>query len=131
MVPAEKEGESEGIAAIRREASERHISRHMPTLTTLPLKSFSRSPLLFQGQAGVDAAGLCVEGAGGRRRCGRGPQDLLRPAFLPQVLVLLRRLSRRMLGLPGESGVRSLLFGLVFRAVKLCWGGDKRRYKFK
>jgi len=94
-----------------------------------PQGHLSSSPLFFQGQAGVNAAGLGVGDAAGvagwRRRRGRGPQDLLGPAFLPQVLMLLRRLGQRVLGLPGECGVRHLLFGLAFRAVKLCCG-EKR-----
>lgn len=82
------------------------------------------SPLFFQGQGGVNAAGLCVRvaagGGGWQQGRRRGSQDLLGPALLPQVLMLLLRLGWRMLGLPGERGVGCLIFGRALGAVKLC-----------
>lgn len=92
----------------------------------------SSSPLFFQGQRGVDTAPLrltAAAGAGGGRRQARqrGPQDLLSPALLPEMLVVLQ-LVGRMLRLPGERGMKRLVFGRTFRAVKLCCGrkADKR-----
>lgn len=83
------------------------------------------APLFFQGQGGVNTASLSVTVAAGGERWGqgrrRGSQDLLGPAFLSQMLMLmLLQLGWWMLRLPGECGVGCLIFG---RAVKLCWGG--------
>lgn len=86
-------------------------------------------PLFFQRQGGVHAAGLGVRAAprsGGGCQGGRGgSQHLLSPALLPQMLMLRQRLGHRVLGLPVERGVRSLIFGRAFRAVKLCWRKER------
>lgn len=84
-------------------------------------------PLFLQRQRGVDTAPVRVSsaapggGAGRRQRLRGRSQDLLSPAFLSGVL-MLRRLCWGMLGLPGEGGMRRLLFGRPLRAVEVRCG---------
>lgn len=80
------------------------------------------SPLFFQWQGGVHGAGLGFRAAAGGRRWQqgwqRGSQNLLGPAFLPPMLMLM--LGWWMLGLSSKCRVRRLIFGGAIRAVKLC-----------
>lgn len=106
-------------------------SLHLSRFTLIKMKHLlswcnkyirTSSPLFFQWQGGVHGAGLGFRAAAGGRRWQqgwqRGSQNLLGPAFLPPMLMLM--LGWWMLGLSSECRVRRLIFGGAIRAVKLC-----------
>lgn len=86
------------------------------------------SPLLLQRQRGVNAARLKVTAARGGRQGREGrAQDLLSPALLPEMLVVLRLLLRRLVVVVAEGGVEEpLVPGRTLAAVELRCGEARR-----